>query len=48
MTNLDERIEEAVDAAARMLVDASHVVALVGAGLSVESGVPTFRGPGGL
>jgi NAD-dependent deacetylase len=26
----------------------SRVVALTGAGISAESGVPTFRGPGGL
>jgi len=38
----------AVDAAARCLVDASYVIALTGAGLSVESGIPPFRGPGGL
>ena len=27
---------------------ARHVVALTGAGISAESGVPTFRGSGGL
>jgi len=36
-------------ARARALVaDASRVVILTGAGVSAESGVPTFRGPGGL
>lgn len=40
--------EQAVDEAARLIVQSRHVVALVGAGLSVESGVPTFRGPGGM
>lgn len=30
------------------LRSATHVVALTGAGVSAESGVPTFRGPGGL
>jgi NAD-dependent deacetylase len=29
-------------------VRARHVIALTGAGLSVESGIPPFRGPGGL
>lgn len=34
--------------AARQIARARHVVALTGAGLSVESGIPPFRGPGGL
>ena len=33
---------------ARTLVQARYVTALVGAGMSVESGIPPFRGPGGL
>ena len=37
-----------IDAAAELMVQSSFVLALVGAGLSVESGIPTFRGPGGL
>ena len=39
---------EVVDRAASAVVKARHVVALVGAGMSVESGIPPFRGPGGL
>ena len=36
-------------ARARELVrEASRIVVLTGAGISAESGVPTFRGPGGL
>ena len=31
-----------------MIVSANYLVALVGAGLSVESGIPPYRGPGGL
>jgi len=31
-----------------VLLRARHVIALTGAGLSVESGIPPFRGPGGL
>jgi len=34
--------------AAQMIGSASHLVAMVGAGLSVESGIPPYRGPGGL
>ena len=43
-----EALEQAVEQAARLIVGSRHVVALVGAGLSVESGIPPFRGPGGL
>lgn len=41
---LDARIAEA----AARLAGARQAVALTGAGLSVESGIPPFRGPGGL
>ncbi|HXQ21221.1 MAG TPA: Sir2 family NAD-dependent protein deacetylase, partial [Candidatus Acidoferrales bacterium] len=37
-----------IERAADLLLRARHVVALTGAGLSVESGIPPFRGPGGL
>lgn len=37
-----------VAAAAKRLRAAGRVVVLTGAGVSAESGVPTFRGPGGL
>src|SRR5215471_17095168 len=39
---------EAFAAAAECLARARYVIALTGAGLSVESGIPPFRGPGGL
>lgn len=39
---------DALDAAAHTLVNARYVIALVGAGISVESGIPPFRGAGGL
>ena len=39
---------EALGAAAECLARARYVIALTGAGLSVESGIPPFRGPGGL
>jgi NAD-dependent deacetylase len=37
-----------IERAAAIIRQARHVVALTGAGLSVESGIPPFRGPGGL
>lgn len=40
--------DPAIAAAADALSRARHVIALTGAGLSVESGIPPFRGPGGL
>ena len=40
--------EDAIRAAAQTVAGADHAVALTGAGISAESGVPTFRGDGGL
>lgn len=37
-----------VEAVRFTLAEAERVVVLTGAGISAESGVPTFRGPGGL
>ena len=34
--------------ARRLVADSERVVAMTGAGISAESGVPTFRGHGGL
>ena len=39
---------EAVEQVARAIRDATSVLAATGAGISAESGVPVFRGPGGL
>jgi len=39
---------DAIDEAAALLVGAQHAVALTGAGISKESGIPTFRGKDGL
>jgi len=45
---LDDALDADIARAAERVRDAKHVVALTGAGLSVESGIPPFRGPGGL
>jgi NAD-dependent deacetylase len=45
---LDEATDAAIACAAGLVARASHAVALTGAGLSVESGIPPFRGPGGI
>jgi NAD-dependent deacetylase len=41
-------LEASIRAAADALRAAKHAVSLVGAGLSAESGIPTYRGSGGL
>jgi NAD-dependent deacetylase len=41
-------MEELIDKAAEALAGASNPVALTGAGISTESGIPDFRSPGGL
>ena len=40
--------ETAIRQAAQLILAAEYVTALTGAGISVESGIPPFRGPGGL
>jgi NAD-dependent deacetylase len=44
MNNFEQQIE----GASRLLRGARHLVAFTGAGISVESGIPPFRGEGGL
>jgi NAD-dependent deacetylase len=41
-------VEETLRALREALPRAKYVAALTGAGISAESGIPTFRGPGGL
>jgi len=41
-------VQRGVERARALLGEASHVLVLTGAGISAESGVPTFRGPQGL
>ena len=38
----------ALDRAVELLISSRYVIAMTGAGVSVESGIPPFRGPGGL
>lgn len=40
--------DEQILRAARLILAARYPIALTGAGMSVESGIPPFRGPGGL
>jgi NAD-dependent deacetylase len=44
----DSSPDTAIRQAAQLLCKARYVMALTGAGISVESGIPPFRGPGGL
>jgi len=44
----DETIDGAVQRAADMIAGASYLIAFTGAGVSADSGMPTFRGAGGL
>ena len=48
MSEPEEQIEDQLEIAAHIIADASYVIALVGAGMSKESGIPTFRGGDGL
>ena len=44
----EEYIRKAIELAAKYLANSSFAIALTGAGISAESGIPTFRGRGGL
>lgn len=44
----DPAVEAGLRQAAALFRRSLHAVALVGAGLSAESGIPTYRGPGGV
>ncbi|MCK9518369.1 MAG: NAD-dependent deacylase [Dehalococcoidia bacterium] len=48
MTTIDTSVQHAIEDAAKLLRRSNHAVALSGAGLSAESGIPTYRGTGGI
>ena len=41
-------MDKEIEIAAKMLLRAKYAIAFTGAGISAESGIPTFRGKGGL
>jgi NAD-dependent deacetylase len=43
-----ETLREELERAARYLLASRHAIALTGAGMSTESGIPDFRGPSGI
>jgi NAD-dependent deacetylase len=48
MANVETHLEEAIQTARAWIREASSIVALTGAGISTESGIPDFRGPQGV
>src|SRR5512143_3525439 len=45
---LDDALDAPLRTAGEWVASARRPIALTGAGLSVESGIPPFRGPGGI
>ncbi|UCD44753.1 MAG: NAD-dependent protein deacylase [Candidatus Bathyarchaeota archaeon] len=45
---MEEEVSTAIKRAAQLVISSEYVTVLTGAGVSVESGVRPFRGPGGL
>ena len=48
MVDISDEVRRRLTQATHLILSSKHLVALVGAGLSVESGIPPYRGPGGL
>ena len=48
MSELDPEHRAQIDAAAELLAPAQHILFVTGAGISADSGLPTYRGVGGL
>src|SRR5215218_8565814 len=47
MTN-KQRLEQHIESIARWIIGSNRIVALTGAGISTDSGIPDFRGPQGV
>ncbi|UCD53892.1 MAG: Sir2 family NAD-dependent protein deacetylase [Dehalococcoidia bacterium] len=45
---MTEELNTLADRVADLIINASRVVVFTGAGISTESGIPDFRGPGGI
>lgn len=48
MWSVDPSLRATLDAAHRLVAEASAITVLTGAGISTDSGIPDFRGPQGL
>jgi NAD-dependent deacetylase len=44
----DTEIQKLTDKVAELITEAQRIVVFTGAGISTESGIPDFRGPGGI
>ena len=44
----EQRLEQHIETIARLIIECKHIVAFTGAGISTDSGIPDFRGPGGV
>ena len=47
-SNVPSNVDDKLDTVASLLAQARHILCVTGAGISAESGIPTYRGIGGL